>query len=69
MALDTKAKRIMMLNMASPTPSYTQLFEVDGAVDADDRGYLLHLYAGITFDSPIPITTPVGSLAMMGVGK
>ena len=55
--------------MASPTPSYTQLFEVDGAVDADDRGYLLHLYAGITFDSPIPITTPVGSLAMMGVGK
>lgn len=57
-----------MLNMASPTPCYIQLFEVDGGVDADDRAYLLHLYGGIVLASPVPVTTPAGSLALMGCG-
>ena len=50
MAIDTSAKRFAMLNMASPM--YVRLFEVDGAVDADDRAYLLHLYGGNAFSAP-----------------
>lgn len=45
MAIDTKAKRMSMLSAASPL-AWQHHFEVDGAVDADDRGVLLHIYAG-----------------------
>lgn len=51
MALDTAMKRYSMLNIASPVP-YVRLFEPDGAVDADDRAFLLHLYGGNAFDAP-----------------
>ena len=40
-----------MLSIASGQP-YPLLFEVDGAVDADDRAFLLKLYGGIPFDAP-----------------
>lgn len=46
MAIDTKAKRMSMLSFASPL-AWGHHFEVDGAVDADDRAHLLHLYGGI----------------------
>ena len=52
MAIDTKAKRMNMLSVCNPI-AWHALFEPDGAVDADDRGVLLHLYAGNAFDSPI----------------
>jgi len=45
MAIDTKAKRMSMLTTASPL-AWQHHFEVDGAVDADDRAVLLHLYGG-----------------------
>lgn len=51
MAIDTKAKRMSMLSFASPL-AWQHHFEVDGAVDADDRAHLLHLYGGNAFDAP-----------------
>ena len=45
MAIDTKAKRMSMLSFASPL-AWGHHFEVDGAVDADDRAHLLHIYGG-----------------------
>ncbi len=51
MAIDTKAKRMNMLAVASPF-AWSYHFEVDGAVDADDRAHLLHLYGGNAFDAP-----------------
>jgi len=46
MAIDTKAKRMSMLSFASPL-AWQHHYEVDGAVDADDRFQLLHLYGGV----------------------
>ena len=51
MAIDTKAKRMSMLTFASPL-AWQHHFEVDGAVDADDRAHLLHLYGGNALASP-----------------
>ena len=51
MAIDTKAKRMSMLSFASPL-AWQNHFEVDGAVDADDRAHLLHLYGGNALGSP-----------------
>ena len=48
MAIDTAAKRFAMLNAASGAV-YPRLFEVDGAVDADDRAFLLRVYGGNAF--------------------
>jgi len=45
MAIDTKAKRMSMLSVCNPI-GWSALFEVDGAIDADDRAVLLHIYAG-----------------------
>ena len=56
MAIDTKAKRMSMLSFASPL-AWQNLFEVDGAVDADDRAHLLHLYGGNALNNPSPPTT------------
>lgn len=52
MAIDTKAKRMSMLSFASPL-AWQHHFEVDGAVDADDRAHLLHLYGGNALDAPV----------------
>ena len=52
MAIDTKAKRMNMLYVASPV-TWVHLFEIDGAVDADDRAHLLHVYGGNALDSPV----------------
>ena len=51
MAIDTKQKRMNMLSVASPL-AWQHHFEVDGSVDADDRGHLLHLYSGNAFNNP-----------------
>lgn len=45
MAVDTKEKRLSMLNVGLPW--WTTLPEADGAIDADDRLHLLGLYSGI----------------------
>jgi len=47
-------KRFSMLNMAGGAV-YPRLFEVDGAVDADDRAFLLRLYGGNPFQIPVRI--------------
>ncbi len=62
MAIDTKAKRMNMLSVANPI-GWHALFEVDGAVDADDRAVLLHIYGGNALDNPIPITETMLSIA------
>ena len=67
MAVDSKAKRMSMLSFASPL-AWQHHFEVDGAVDADDRAHLLHLYGGNALDNPSAVTLVAGSLALMGVG-
>ena len=46
MALTTRQNRFNMLYVASPVAWFPH-FEADGAVDADDRAHLLHLYGGI----------------------
>ncbi len=51
MAIDSKAKRMSMLAFASPL-AWQHHFEVDGAVDADDRAHLLHLYGGNALSTP-----------------
>ena len=45
MAIDTKEKRLSMLNFGLPW--WTTLPEADGAIDADDQLHLLGLYSGI----------------------
>ena len=68
MSVDTKAKRMSMLSSASPL-AWQHHFEVDGAVDADDRAVLLHLYGGNALDNPSPATGKLsGSLMLSGVG-
>jgi hypothetical protein len=54
MAIDTVAKRMSMLTFASPL-AWQHHFEVDGAVDADDRAHLLHLYGGNALAVPVPV--------------
>lgn len=46
MAVDTKEKRLSMLNFGDGTHVHAT-FEADGAVDADDRAHLLDLYSGV----------------------
>ncbi len=57
MAVDTKAKRMSMLAFASPL-AWQHHFEVDGAVDADDRAQLLHLYGGNALAAPGDVSAP-----------
>ncbi len=51
MAVDTRHKRFSIMGMRSHALRGTTipLFEVDGAVDKDDRQHLLGLYSGIAF--------------------
>jgi len=62
MAIDTKAKRMNMLSVANPI-GWHALFEVDGAVDADDRAVLLHIYGGNALDTPVAVTDSSLSVA------
>lgn len=71
MAIDTKFKRMNMLTFAAPFPWFHH-FEVDGAVDADDRAHLLHLYGGNALSAPggsgriMSSLTNHGGLASLG---
>lgn len=49
MAINTAMKRFSMLNMAT-VHVYPRLFEQDGAIDGDDRAFLLHIYGGNALD-------------------
>lgn len=49
MAVDTAQKRYSMIAFGDDNQ---MLFEVDAAVDLDDRQHLLGCYSGIAFDSP-----------------
>lgn len=51
MAVDTREKRMSMLNLAEGSYSHVG-FEADGAVDLDDRQHLLDCYSGIAFGAP-----------------
>jgi len=51
MSIDSKAKRMSMLSFASPL-AWGHHFEVDGAVDADDRAHLLHIFGGNALNNP-----------------
>lgn len=64
MAIDTAMKRFSMLNMASPNP-YIRLFEPDGAVDADDRAYLLHIYGGNALSGGSAVTQDIIGLGIV----
>ena len=66
MAIDTKAKRMSMLYVASPIV-WGAHFEVDGAVDADDRMHLLHIYGGL-FDTGAAAAGSTSQLMLMGLG-
>lgn len=50
MAIDTRQKRMSMLNFGGGDHT---LFEADGAVDLDDRQHLLDCYSGIAFGAPV----------------
>lgn len=65
MAIDSPMKRFSMLNMAGGAV-FPRLFEPDGAVDADDRAFLLRLYGGSPFDSPVVVVTPDGRVLTIG---
>ena len=56
MAVDTKAKRLSMLNFWDGTTIHL-LFEADGAVDLDDRQHLLDCYSGIAFGAPAVVVS------------
>ena len=62
MAVDTKAKRMNMLAFANILPWHHH-FEVDGAVDADDRAHLLGLYGGNALGAPVAVTGTAYSIA------
>jgi len=50
-AIDSKEKRLSMLNFGLPW--WTTLPEADGAIDADDRRHLLGLYSGVIEAGPL----------------
>ena len=64
MAINTKAKRMSMLSFASPL-AWGHHFDVDGAIDADDRAHLLHLYGG-SFDSGEGALRHLGHIGIEG---
>lgn len=68
MAIDSAMKRFSMLNMAGGVV-YPRLFQPDGAVDADDRAFLLRIYggnalsvAGDVLSFGIRVATPIRGL-------
>ena len=67
MAVDTKAKRMTMLSVSSPL-AWAHHFEIDGAVDADDRAHLLHIYGGNALNNPAPSTTIINQFQTSNLG-
>ena len=67
MAVDTAEKRFSMMNFGDGTTLHP-LFEVDGAVDLDDRQHLLDCYSGIAFASTA-VGLVAGTLPLLGVGR
>ena len=67
MAVDSAAKRFSMLNFGDGTTIHL-LFEVDGAVDLDDRQHLLDCYVGIAFEGPpvVPVVSTLTQLLVLG---
>lgn len=66
MAVDTAEKRFSMLNFGDGSTIHL-LFEVDGAVNLDDRQHLLDCYSGIVFGAGVT-GPPAGTLPLLGVG-
>ena len=54
MAVDTREKRMSMLNFAEGSYAHVG-FEADAAVDLDDRQHLLDCYSGIAFGVGITV--------------
>ena len=65
MAINTPAKRLNMMSVASPI-GFFPLFQVDGLIDADDRAHLLHYYGGL-FDSGGTTIKTINGLALFSV--
>ena len=61
MAVDTAAKRFSMLVIDNFNE---MLFQVDGAVDTDDRAHLVGLYSGIALDVPSVGTGDVSGVSV-----
>ena len=61
MPVDTAEKRFSMLNFGDGTNVHL-LFQVDGAVDLDDRQHLLDCYSGILFEGGAVIRSGGGWL-------
>lgn len=55
MSVDTREKRFSMLNFGDGSHIHAT-FEVDGAVDLDDRQHLLDCYSGIAFGATVIVT-------------
>ena len=54
MAVDTREKRMSMLNFAEGSYAHVG-FEADAAVDLDDRQHLLDCYSGIAFSAAVTV--------------
>ncbi len=67
MAVDTAEKRFSMMNLGGGMHIHLT-FEVDGAVNLDDRQHLLDCYSGIAFDGAVA-GLPAGALPLLGVGR
>jgi len=66
MAIDTREKRMSMLNMGDGAVLHT-LPEADaGGIEADDRAHLLDLYSGLGAEDT-GITALVGALTLAGL--
>ncbi len=66
MAVDTAEKRFSMLNFGDGN-HWHMTFQVDGAIDLDDRQHLLDCYSGIVFAGGV--APGAGKfLPLMGVG-
>ena len=70
MAIDTRQKRMSMLNMfgSSLQPRNLPMFEADGTVDLDDKQHLLGLYSGIAFAAPGGVTVGLYYYTMLMAG-
>ncbi len=71
MAVDTRQKRMSMLNFAEGSTTHV-LFEADGTVDLDDMQHLLDCYSGIAFNSTVvgvPIGDPITTMVHDGRNK
>ncbi len=70
MAVDTREKRMSMLNFGAGSHLHVT-FEVDGAVDLDDRQHLLDCYSGVAFGSPAAgriMSSSAGAGGLAGLG-